>query len=158
RGATFTVTLPVRSVRMRATQESPVSAKTPRDALGGLRILVVDDEADARDLVATVLRQCRADVSAVSSAREAMRVFEEGPPDVLISDIAMPEEDGYVLIRKIRALAAERGGETPAVALTAYARSEDRQKILSSGFQVHLSKPVEPAQLVASVAKVAGRE
>lgn len=157
KGATFTVILPVRSVRLKEEKAHSPSASAQGASLDGLRVLVVDDEADARDLVTTALRRCQAEVKAVSSAQEAMSVFEEAWPDVLVSDIAMPNEDGYGLIRKVRALAPERGGNTPAVALTAYARSEDRAKILSSGFQVYLSKPIEPAHLVASVAKLVKR-
>ena len=157
KGATFTVTLPVRSVRVKEEQRPAFAPGAFQSSLDGLRVLVVDDEADARDLVATTLRQYHAEVKAVSSAQEAMHVFEELRPDVLVSDIAMPEEDGFVLIRKVRALAPEQGGNIPALALTAYARGEDRTKILSAGFQVHLSKPIEPAQLVDSLAKLAGR-
>jgi len=164
RGATFTVKLPVRAARPKEESRTlPTAIRQGRSEKGpvlldGLRVLVVDDEADTRDLVKTTLRQCRAEVTAVGSVKEAMRVLAEEHPDVLVSDIAMPEEDGYDLIQKIRALAPEQGGNIPALALTAYARNEDRKKIISAGFQIHLSKPVEPAQLAAAVAKLDGRK
>ncbi len=159
-GATFTVKLPLRAVRTKeetrrvstAIQDGG-SEKRPV-LLHGLRVLVVDDESDARDLVKTTLRQCQAEVTAVGSVKEAMRVIAEQRPDILVSDIAMPEEDGYDLIQKVRALTPEKGGNIPALALTAYARSEDGKKIISAGFQIHLSKPVEPAQLAAAVARL----
>lgn len=160
KGATFTVKLPGRPVRVNEEMRRLSTAMQPgnpgkRPVLRrGLRVLVVDDEADARDLVMTTLRQCQAEVTAVGSVREAMRVFVEARPDILVSDIAMPEEDGYDLIRKIRALAPEQGGNIPALALTAYSRTEDSKKILSAGFQTHLSKPVHPAQLAAAIAKL----
>ena len=108
-------------------------------------------------LVTTVLEKCAARVTSASSAAEALRLLKELRPDVLVSDLGMPEEDGYSLIGKVRSLPADEGGRTPAVALTAYARVEDRLKVLRSGFQTHLPKPVEPAELVAVVANVTGR-
>jgi hypothetical protein len=125
--------------------------------LDGVRVLVVDDEPDTRNLVAKVLQQCGAIVSTVASAAEALEAFEGAPPDVLVTDIGMPGEDGYALIRKIRARAPERGGRVPAAALTAYARVEDRMRALSAGFQLHVPKPVEPAELAMVVATLAGR-
>jgi PAS domain S-box-containing protein len=125
--------------------------------LEGLRVLLVEDEPDARELLVAVLTQCRADVRAVSNAADALSEFEAWQPEVLISDIEMPGEDGYALIRKIRNLPPERGGKIPAAALTAYARAEDRMRALLSGFQLHVPKPVEPAELVAVVASLAGR-
>ena len=125
--------------------------------LEGLRLLVVDDEADTRMLLKAVLERCGASVTAVSSAGEALAALKETRPDVLISDLGMPEEDGYSLIKKVRALPAKDGGQTPSAALTAYARVEDRMKVLRAGFQIHIPKPVEPAELVAVVANLAGR-
>jgi PAS domain S-box-containing protein len=122
-----------------------------------LRVLLVEDEPDARELLVAVLRQCGVDVRAVSSAAAAMFELETWQPEVLISDIEMPDEDGYTLIRRIRSLPPERGGKIPAAALTAYARAEDRMRALLSGFQLHVPKPVEPAELVAVVASLAGR-
>jgi CheY-like chemotaxis protein len=104
-----------------------------------------------------MLLQHEAQVIAVSSAPEALVVLQKFQPDVLVSDIGMPQEDGYSLIRKIRALPGEQGGRTPAVALTAYARAEDRTKALNAGFQLHVAKPVNPTELAAVVANLAGR-
>ncbi|HYO99002.1 MAG TPA: hybrid sensor histidine kinase/response regulator, partial [Pyrinomonadaceae bacterium] len=125
--------------------------------LEGLRVLLVEDEPDAREMLVAVLRQCRADVRAVSNAADALLQLEAWRPEVLISDIEMPGEDGYTLIRKIRALRPEHGGKIPAAALTAYARAEDRMRALLAGFQLHVPKPVEPAELAAVVASLAGR-
>lgn len=135
-------------------QKSPLSA-TP--ALTGLRVLVVDDDPDVRELVAVVLEEYGAKVTAVSSAPEAINALPQLQPDVLVSDIGMPEEDGYSLIRQVRNLDAERGKILPAAALTAYAREEDCQGALDAGFQMHLSKPVDTAKLVMAVANLAGR-
>ena len=120
-------------------------------------MLVVDDEPDARSLVQRLLEDCDADVRTAGSAAEALEMVKAQPPEVLVSDIGMPGEDGYSLIRQVRALGPERGGDVPAVALTAYARSEDRMKALKAGFQMHVAKPVEPAELVTVVAVLAGR-
>jgi PAS domain S-box-containing protein len=167
-GATFTVKLPlivVRSFKVghasRAERVHPTSSNVlPFDCppeLDGLRLLVVDDEEDTRTLLKVVLEQCGASVTTASSVREAIAVLKESRPDVLISDLGMPEEDGYSLIKRVRALSEEDGGKTPSAALTAYARAEDRMKVLRSGFQIHIPKPVEPAELVAVVANLAGR-
>jgi PAS domain S-box-containing protein len=125
--------------------------------LDGLRVLVVDDEPDARQLISQWLGECHAEVHAVSSASEALAMLQSLRPDLLLSDIGMPERDGYQLIRDIRRLSPERGGKTPAIALTAFARSEDRTRAMLAGYQVHMSKPIEPHELVATVASLAGR-
>ena len=125
--------------------------------LKGVRILVVDDEEDARMLLDAVLEQCDASVRTCASVAEALAEIEEWGPDVLVSDIEMPGEDGYALIRKVRELESERGGRLPAVALTAHARAEDRMRVLSSGYQMHVPKPVEPAELAVVIASLAGR-
>ncbi|GAC1492986.1 MAG: hypothetical protein NVS2B14_05910 [Chamaesiphon sp.] len=117
----------------------------------------MDDEADARDLLMTVLGQYGAEVTAVTSASEALEVLVRLKPNVLVSDIGMPQEDGYALIRKIRALDAEQGGLIPAVALTAYARVEDRTQAILAGFQIHVPKPVHPTELAYVVANLAGQ-
>jgi CheY-like chemotaxis protein len=122
-----------------------------------LRVLVVDDEADTREFIAAVLNSCGAHVIQAATAAEAFAQIERARPDVLITDIGMPEEDGYSLLSRIRELPAERGGETPAAALTAYARTEDSARALRSGFQMHVSKPIEPAKLISVVADLAGR-
>jgi PAS domain S-box-containing protein len=167
-GATFTITLPIVAVHntqaARATDQErihlPAGGRVAIDcppALKGLKVLVVDDETDARGLVVAVLEQCDAEVTAVTSADEALEAIVSVQPDVLISDIGMPGEDGYSLIKRVRALPPQSGGRIPAVALTAYARAEDRIKALASGFQMHAPKPVEPAELVAIVASLAER-
>jgi CheY-like chemotaxis protein len=117
----------------------------------------VDDDADARQVVSMALSQCGARTVAASSTREALQVLTEFKPDVLVSDIGMPNVDGYELLRRVRALGSAGGGTLPAIALTAFARSEDRTRALRAGFLVHVSKPVEPSELVASVASVSGR-
>jgi CheY-like chemotaxis protein len=125
-------------------------------ALEGLRVLIVDDEADARDLLTTILEHSGAQVTAAASAGEALSLVLQSRADVLVSDIAMPKVDGYALIRQVRELGAERGGDIPALALTAYARDSDRTLALEAGFQVHLPKPYDPDELVRVVARLAG--
>ena len=120
-------------------------------------MLVVDDESDTCELLRTVLEECGSEVTTVQSAHEALREIEQRLPDILVSDIGMPGEDGYELIGKVRALAVERGGRIPAIALTAYARMEDRVRALTAGFQVHVPKPIEPIELVAVIASLANR-
>ena len=119
-------------------------------------MLVVDDEPDARELLSLVLGECGAQVTAVGSAAEALHEVMRLELDVLVSDVGLPHEDGYSLIRKIRALGPGRG-ELPAAALTGFARAEDGQRALAAGFSVHVAKPVEPARLVTLVAQLAGR-
>jgi signal transduction histidine kinase len=164
KGATFTVSLPF----VKPEQEPKLAERRPPAAaarldiecppvLGGLRVLVVDDEADTRDMLRAVLEHCHAEVVTAESASEALAEIARLRPDVLISDVGMPADDGYALIAKVRALPAERGGQIPAAALTAYVRAEDRVKVLRSGFQLHVPKPVEPAELVTVVALLAGR-
>jgi CheY-like chemotaxis protein len=123
--------------------------------LGGRRILVVDDEADARELLETILNRAGADVTVVASADEALETLRRWRPDVLVSDIGMPGDDGYVLIRKVRALRPEEGSQVRALALTAYARSEDRTEALEAGFHTHVAKPVDPLELTALIAGLA---
>lgn len=123
----------------------------------GLKILVVDDEPDAQLLIRHLLRECHAEVYTASSALEALPMLRDLRPDVLISDIGMPDRDGYQLIRDVRRMRAEDGGKTPAIALTAFARSEDRTRAMFAGYQVHVSKPIDPHELVATVASLAGR-
>jgi PAS domain S-box-containing protein len=165
RGATFIVQLPLALARR---AESPVLREHPRSPrelapdfrpvdLSGVRVLVVDDQPDARELVARILGECRAEVVVATTPLEALAEVERHRPHVLLSDIGMPDMDGYELLRRVRALGPERGGNVPAIALTAFARSEDRTRALQRGFQVHVSKPVEPAELMATVANVAGR-
>ncbi len=162
-GTTFTVKLPLMPVaRLETTNPErvhpTVSSGVPFDNLpnlAGVRVLVVDDQADTRDFITTVLRECGAEVKAVESAASVLEAIPQWQPDILVSDIGMPEEDGYSLIRKVRALESQRERQIPAVALTAYARVEDRIQALSAGFAQHITKPVEPAELVAVVANLA---
>jgi signal transduction histidine kinase/DNA-binding response OmpR family regulator len=148
-GATFTVTLP-------AEPAGNVSGGPPRPSsmprLDGVRVLLAEDESDTQDLLTVVLREAGALVTAVGSASEALEALERSLPDVLVSDIAMPEEDGFALIGRVRALPPERGGRVPGVALTAYAGAETRQQTLAAGFQAHVSKPVRPEDLIAAIA------
>ncbi|MEH2296793.1 response regulator [Nostoc sp.] len=126
----------------------------PALPLAGLNILVVDDDDDSRFYITTVLEADGASVIAVTSARVALKVLPELQPDVLICDIAMPDEDGYTFIRKIRALKPDIWGKLPAIALTAYGDSEYRSLSLDAGFQTHVAKPVDPGELVAIVANL----
>jgi signal transduction histidine kinase/ActR/RegA family two-component response regulator len=156
-GATFTVQLPVVPVYQIDTEGGRVHPAARdllpntgfADRLDGTTILVVDDEADTRALLKAGLENCGANVTVASSAAEAFDALESQIPDVIISDIGMPDEDGYDLIRKLRSMPAEKGGSVPAIALTAYARVEDRLRALRSGYQMHVPKPVELAELVA---------
>ena len=141
----------------RELREAHVTALDRPPNLKGVNVLVVDDEPDARQLLKRLLEEYEVEVTLVDSAQQAMAAIQTCVPDVLLSDIGMPEEDGYMLIRKVRALPAEKGGKVPALALTAFARSEDRKRALLSGYQIHLSKPVEPAELIAVIASLAGR-
>jgi CheY-like chemotaxis protein len=129
--------------------------------LDGLRVLAVDNDSDARDLIKTILTQYGAIVETAGSACQALALFErpeEWQPELLISDIEMPEADGYQLIRKLREMESRRGGKrAPAIALTAYARTEDRLRSLSAGFHMHVTKPVEPMELLTIVASLTGR-
>jgi PAS domain S-box-containing protein len=124
--------------------------------LKGVCVLVVEDDPETLDLLKFILDQRQAEVTTATSAAEALRVLEDTPADVLISDLAMPDQDGYDLIRRVRSLAPERGGNVPAVALSAYTRAEDRMRSLAAGFSLHLPKPVDPAELVAALARLAG--
>ncbi|HET9531462.1 MAG TPA: ATP-binding protein, partial [Blastocatellia bacterium] len=167
-GATFTVRLPLMIVqdserfpREAAQRRHPTAGHDVSfecsAMLDGLKVLVVEDEPDARELLVAVLGQCGAVVTAVASAAEGLAYIEESKPDVIVSDIEMPGEDGYSFIRKVRSLESRSGGRTLAAALTAYARVEDRLRALSAGFDTHVAKPVEPAEIVAVVASLAGR-
>ncbi|MBD2338036.1 PAS domain-containing protein [Calothrix sp. FACHB-156] len=168
-GATFTVRLPLQTQSPEisqpvATQLAPLpnEPEIPLEnitSLAGVRVLVVDDEADIRQLFTITLQQYGVEVTAVASAHEALFTLIANPNgyDVLLSDIGLPEQDGYDLIRQVRALAAEAGGQIPAAALSAYAGDAERTEALAAGFQMHIAKPVEPRQLVLIVASLAGR-
>ncbi|MEI1375127.1 ATP-binding protein [Nostoc sp. UHCC 0926] len=163
-GATFIVNLPMKAVYVKANTAEPLSSYVdaqqtnnylPR--LDDLRVLIVDDEADARHLLTTILGQYGAQVIAAASACEALLALQQFHPHILVSDIGMPQEDGYTLIRQVRALPKDQGGRIPAVALTAYARPEDRTQALLAGFQLYVPKPVNPGELAAVVANLTGR-
>ena len=164
-GATFTINLPfvgVISTQKESETVNPVYSDEINTldglpSLEGLKVLVVDDEADTRELIQQVLKECGSEVILSRSVAEALEALEKHKPDILISDLGMPDEDGYSLISKIRALPLDHGGHIPAAALTAYARAEDRMRVLRSGFQFHLPKPVDAAELVTVVASLAGR-
>jgi CheY-like chemotaxis protein len=163
-GTTITVSLPLSVVYQADDEERAHPASLPTEPsdfvsmeLAGVTVLVVDDQPDARELILRVLEDCSARVLTAGSADEAVPLVESGRPDVLITDIGMPGADGYELLRRVRELGPARGGRVPAIALTAFARSEDRTRALRSGFMVHVSKPVDPSELVATVAAVAGR-
>ena len=174
RGATFTVTLPRRQLEF---IQPPTPAVAPREAriedsitmdrelwLEGVSVLVVDDQEDARELLIQALSEYGAQVTAVSSGAEALAFLSDPPggkrPDALILDIAMPNEDGYAALKRVRALEAEQGAaadQIPAIALTAFGRSEDRLRALQAGFQMHVAKPVEPAELAVVIASLTTR-
>lgn len=164
-GAIFTIALPLQVVHGGSTNEVRVHPAAPAPEriacatifLTGLRVLAVDDEPDARELVRRVLEERGADVRTAESADEAVAVFQDWKPDVIVSDLGMPGKDGYELMRKIRSLADEEGGKVAAAALTAYARSEDRTRAMLAGYQTHVTKPVDPAELIAVVATLGGR-
>jgi len=159
-GATFTVMLPLmkdEGGRMKDETDLEPSSLIPHP-LQGVRVLIVDDEVDTRKLLVFILEEYGASVRAVASAGEALEAFALKQPDILLSDIGMPETDGYSLIRTIRSLPPEQGGQIPAIALTAYAGETDHQQILKAGFQRHVTKPVEPAQLAAVIADLVGTQ
>ena len=161
-GATFTVSLPALDgveassglAQRLSGLGSPDTLEEP-PTLKGLRVLVVDDDRDARGLFTRALEQYDARVMVVASAAEALAALARWKPDVLVSDIAMPEESGYVLMQRIRRLTPEHGGAIPALALTAYAGPDDAQLALSAGFQAHVAKPVQPVKLALAVAELA---
>ncbi|OUL18145.1 hybrid sensor histidine kinase/response regulator [Nostoc sp. RF31YmG] len=159
KGATFTVKLPLLQVKSEESQEKEgleeaLSVSLPPSPLNNIRLLVVDDDIDTRHFLTIALQQAGAEVRAVTSVNEALSAIQEYPPDILISDIGMPEEDGYTLIRKLRRLEPERGGRIPAIALTAYAREEDTTQALEAGFHMYAAKPVEPAKLIDMIVKL----
>jgi CheY-like chemotaxis protein/anti-sigma regulatory factor (Ser/Thr protein kinase) len=159
-GATFTVSLPLTNSGQSSQQTAQVEAQSDVSSkhlpeLVGLKILVVDDELDICEMISAALEQCGAKVKTATSAAVALAQVEEWTPDILIADVLMPGMDGYELVRQLRKREAQAGGKIPAVALTAMARIEDRVKVLSAGFQMHVSKPVELGELRAVVASLA---
>jgi CheY-like chemotaxis protein len=167
-GATFTVSLPLAVIHPDPAPEdgrrhpksggsAPALVADLCAEIAGVKVLVVDDEPDARALIRRLLEDCGAAVATAASAAEAMEALQVERPDVLVSDIGMPTEDGYSLIRRVRGLGKEQGGDVPAVALTAYARAEDRMRAIRAGFQMHVPKPVEAAELITMIASLVGR-
>jgi len=163
KGAVFTVALPLMAVRQPISRErvhpqtgwSDIPLACPPE-IAGLKVLVVDDDADTCDMIRTVLEECGVDVRTALSAEGALDAFAHWRPEVIISDIGMPEVDGYEFIGRVRAKEHELGGRTPAIALTAFARIEDRVKALAAGYQMHVAKPVDPGELLTIVASVSG--
>jgi CheY-like chemotaxis protein len=163
-GATFTIRLPVRAVRTSSSKRRgrkqerealvDITAED-REMLKGLRVLVVEDNSDDREVLFTELAEQGAMVSASASAAEALSGLEQFRPDVLVADIAMAGEDGYSLIRKIRACPLDHGGRTPAIALTAYAGDANRRLALEAGFQKHMTKPADPSELARTIVRLA---
>jgi signal transduction histidine kinase/ActR/RegA family two-component response regulator len=159
KGATFSATFPLLAERAEPfTMPHSEPHGMENHSLDGLRVLLVDDEAEAREILSTVMTRTGAEVTACHSASEALATLLEWKPDVILSDIAMPDEDGYSFIGKVRSLPREKGGETPAAALSAYARDIDRRQALAAGYQMHIAKPIAATQLVTMVARLAGRD
>ncbi|HEX5886603.1 MAG TPA: ATP-binding protein [Pyrinomonadaceae bacterium] len=160
KGASFSATFPVladRAEEITLGHSGEISCADIR-SLNGLRVLLVDDEPEARQIISTVITRTGAEVTSCASASEALAKVMEWKPDVILSDIAMPDEDGYSFISKVRTLPRDRGGETPAAALTAYARDVDRRQALAAGYQMHIAKPIGAGQLVSMIARLAGRD
>ena len=158
RGATFTIRLPLAEAAVSANNLNQKPARGAPQLLSGLNVLLVDDDSDTLKLMETALKRRQANVTAVSSAGEAIQAISRRRPDVLVSDIAMPDEDGYGLIEKVRLLEHGESEAIPAVAITAYAKDEDRERALSAGFQIYLAKPVELTELISVVARAAKRD
>jgi len=161
-GTTFVVNLPLRVVREKTDRTHPTASPIALRpdiplSLSGITVLVIDDEIDAREMVRCVLLGADASVLTAASADEGLNLVRAHHPDVVVSDIGMPDKDGYQMIRELRALPATEGGRTPAIALTAFARSEDRTRSLLAGYQVHVAKPIEPQELVVTIGSVTGR-
>ncbi|MGH9936543.1 MAG: ATP-binding response regulator, partial [Blastocatellia bacterium] len=166
-GATFKIRLPVVSSRRLATRSGPGAEAPLAEAkeqqivegghrLDGLRVLLVEDSTDTLDMLKFIFDESGAEVIAATSVDEALDALDRFKPDALVSDIAMPDRDGYDLIREVRSRQPERGGKIPAVAVTAYARAEDRVRALAAGFQMHIAKPIDPDELIAVVASLTG--
>ena len=163
-GATFTLDFPLhnpgtavaRRQAVPGAYRSSIGSDFTRTHLSGIKVLVVDDEVDALDLLEWVLRECGATICRAGNAIEALSLVERERPDIVVSDIGMPDVDGFELIRRIRALGEARGGTVPALALTAFTRAEDQQRALQAGFNLYMTKPVEPSTFAANIAKMAG--
>jgi CheY-like chemotaxis protein len=162
KGAAFTIRMPLRTAKFEGRQRNAShAANESPDAVGSdlssLNVMVVDDEPDARDLMKRLLCEWGAQVVTAESADQALSLIEAQPPDVLVSDIGMPSVDGYEFLRKVRKMDAAAAAKIPAIALTAFARSEDRTRALRAGYIAHVAKPIDPSELLATIAVVAGR-
>jgi signal transduction histidine kinase/CheY-like chemotaxis protein len=160
KGARFSAAFPLltdRSEQMSLVHGTEVASSEAR-TLEGIRVLLLDDEPETRHIIGVVIARAGAEVTSCNSVSEALAKLGQWRPNVILSDIAMPDEDGYSFMRKVRSFTREKGGETPAAALTAYARDEDRAEAFAAGYQMHISKPIAPVQLVTMVARLAGRE
>ena len=165
KGSTFIVSLPISVVHTLDQSENRQRMKIEREGptlhsidLTGVKVVVVDDEADAIALVKRIMEDCGASVEACTSGAECLACIPTFRPDVMITNIGMLDMDGYTLIKRLRAMSAENGGRTSAVALTAFARSDDRRQAMLAGFDVHVAKPVEPGELVAVISRLASRQ
>jgi CheY-like chemotaxis protein len=166
-GATFVVRLPIRAVRpdrrhLPAALRSSTAPEEDRGAadspdLRGISLLIVDDDSETRELVTMIVGRAGARTTAAASAAEALDILADIRPDLIICDVAMPDQDGHSFIRTIRSRSGAEGGRVPAIALTAHARAEDRTHSLLAGFQSHVAKPAEPTELVALIATLVGR-
>jgi CheY-like chemotaxis protein/nitrogen-specific signal transduction histidine kinase len=163
-GSTFIISLPVSILHAKPDSKGRQHPASERDLcppyaphLDGLRVLIIDDDADAMELVKRVLKSCEAQVTTAASGTEGLALLQQECPDVVLADIGMPEMDGYEFVKQVRGLEPERARNTPVVALTALARSEDRRRAMLAGFDLHVAKPVEPAELVAVVGRLARR-
>ena len=164
KGSVFTVDLPMTQERrdpahaeQRRREGDRRRSHTGVVRLDGVHVLLVEDDEDSRKLLSTILKRYGARVTSTKSAAEALEAFAGDLPDVMISDIGMPDQDGYELIRRLRSLPAEKGGTTPAIALTGYASKKDRERALSSGYHQHMAKPIEQADMIAAIAALIGR-
>ena len=160
KGAIFITTFPLMADRTEPVTmaHAPEPSVTDSHLLDGLRVLLVDDEPEARQIIGTVITRTGAEVKTCQSAHEALAKLADWKPDVILSDIAMPEQDGYSFIRQVRSLPHDKGGDTPAAALTAYARDIDRRQALAAGYQMHIAKPIGASQLVTMIARLVGRD
>ena len=156
KGAAFTVRLPLLNASLKKNQPSP--SREQNLDLTSICVLVIDDEPDSRELLAMMLAQAGAEVMSVASAAEFLTALESFQPNVVVSDVGMPEIDGYTLLRQVRSLSPEQGGQVPAIALTAYAGEIDRQQAISAGFQKHIAKPIEPDQLVVAIVSLLSKQ
>ena len=163
-GSVFTVELPLAQERRdpaRAEERRrEVERRRSRSGairLDGVHVLLVEDDDDSRKLLGTILKRYGARVTSTKSAAEALNVFSDDVPDILISDIGMPDQDGYEFIQKLRALPPEKGGQTPAIALTGYASRKDKERAFAAGYQQHIAKPIEQTDMIAAIARLVGR-